>query len=175
LRDRTGIGLAPAVLLRIFGQLTQRLIQTFRVGLAPGPLSFLGPYCPTPAAHGHTSTPPAPQSHPRPRKTPRSTDLGVKSTPSGGASGIQDGEGTTDTCGSAEVKIRGRVPPARRPSAVKTYPPRRPETHPSGHRDAADSARPSRHSVIPAASRAQATVRSESPTTSRDRPTSAEG
>src|SRR5699024_8897321 len=107
-------------------------IQTFRVGLAPGPLSFLGPYCPTPAAHGHTSTPPAPQSHPRPRKTPRSTDLGVKSTPSGGASGIQDGEGTTDTCGSAEVKVRGGVPPPRHPSAVRPYPPRRREPPPPG-------------------------------------------
>src|SRR5699024_4394781 len=175
LRDRTGIGLAPAVLLRIFGQLTQRLIQTFRVGLAPGPLSFLGPYCPTPAAHGHTSTPPAPQSHPRPRKTPRSTDLGVKSTPSGGASGIQDGEGTTDTCGSAEVKVRGGVTPSRHPSAVKTYPTRRRETHASGLREPAASARPSPHPGLPAPSRAQASLRSVSPTTARDRPTGADG
>lgn len=72
---------------------SESLLMTW-AGLHSGPSSCLGPSCPTPAAQGRTSTPRPLQSHRRPRKTPRPDGLGVrfgKASPSGGASGIQDG------------------------------------------------------------------------------------
>src|SRR5690606_17112614 len=90
-RDRQVDGLAPGSLFTDNEYLVQNLRQTFRVGLAPGPLSLLiclCSSCRTSAVSGHTAAlaPPfALQSHRRPRKTPRSYDLGVstKRRPSG--------------------------------------------------------------------------------------------
>src|SRR5699024_622751 len=84
-----------------------------------GPSSCLGPSCPTPTAHGHTSTPRALQSHPRPQKTPRSTDLGVvaeKQPLRGEPRESRMGRGLATESGSAEVKVLGWCGPI--PSSV---------------------------------------------------------
>src|SRR5699024_319333 len=71
------------------------------------------PLQPPTGTHPH---PLLPSHTPDREKRPGQQTWALKAAPSGGASGIQDGEGTTDTCGSAGAEVPGWCGPI--PSSI---------------------------------------------------------